>query len=162
MNSLQDAFEMGLQEAFYAERALLQAMPQLAQAAQSEEFRAALEQHEQETQQQVKMLEQVFQTLGVQPQEAQCQAVDGLIADAQRMMGLAQPPALDAVALALAQANEHFEITKYGTLVAWARELGRQDVEGILQQILDQEKQTDQKLTRIAETMVNQRAQQAA
>ncbi len=162
MNSLQEAFEMGLQEAYYAERSLLKAMPQLAQKAESEEFRAALEQHEQETQQQVKMLEQVFQTMGVQPQEAPCQAVDGLIADAQRMIDMAQPPALDAVALALAQANEHFEITKYGTLVAWARELGRQDVEGILQQILDQEKQTDQKLTRIAETMVNQRAQQAA
>ena len=162
MNTLQEAFEMGLQEAYYAERSLLQAMPQLMENAESEEFRAALQQHEQETQQQVEMLEQVFQTMGVQPQEAPCQAVDGLIADAQRMIGMAQPPALDAVALALAQANEHFEITKYGTLVAWARELGRQDVEGILQQILDQEKQTDQKLTQIAESMVNQRAQQAA
>ena len=162
MNSLQDAFEMGLQEVYYAERSLLQAMPQLAQNAESEEFRAALQQHEQETQQQVTMLEQVFQTMGVRPQEAPCQAVDGLIADAQRMIGMAQAPALDAVALALAQANEHFEITKYGTLVAWARELGRQDVEGILQQILDHEKQTDEKLTRIAESMVNKRARQAA
>ena len=162
MNTLQEAFEMGLQEAYYAERSLLQAMPQLMENAESEEFRAALQQHEQETQQQVKMLEQVFQTMGVQPQEAPCQAVDGLIADAQRMIGMAQPPALDAVALALAQANEHFEITKYGTLIAWARELGQQDVEGVLQQILDQEKQTDQKLTQIAESMVNQRAQQAA
>ena len=162
MNSLQDAFEMGLQEAYYAERSLLQAMPQLAQSAQSEELRAALEQHELETQQQVQMLEQVFQSMGVQPQEAPCQAVDGLIADAQRMIGMAQPPVLDAVAVALAQAGEHFEITKYGTLVAWARELGQQDVESVLQQILDQEKQTDQKLTQIAERMVNHRAQQAA
>ena len=162
MNSLQDAFEMGLQEAYYAERSLLRAMPQLMQGAEDAEFRAALQQHEQETQQQVTMLEQVFQTMSVQPQEAPCRAVDGLIADAQRMIGMAQPPALDAVALALAQANEHFEITKYGTLVAWARELGHQDVEGVLQQILDQEKQTDQKLTQIAESMVNQRAQAAA
>ena len=162
MNTLQDAFTMGLQEAYYAERTLLAAMPQLAQNAQSEEFRSAMEQHQQETQQQVQMLEQVFQTMGVEPQEAPCQAVDGLVADAQRMLGQAQPPALDAVALALAQAGEHLEIVKYGTLVAWARELGQQDVEGILQQILDQEKQTDQKLTQIAESMVNQRAQQAA
>ena len=108
------------------------------------------------------MLQQFFQTMGVQPEEAPCQAADGLIADAQRMIGMAQGSALDAVALALAQVNEHFEITKYGTLVAWARELGRQDVEGTLQQILDQEKQTDQKLTQIAESMVNRRAQQAA
>ncbi len=162
MKSLQDAFEMGMQEAYYAERALLRTMPQIAQNAQSEEFRAALEQHEQETQQQVQMLEQLFQQMGKQPQETPCQAVDGLIADAQRVMNEAEPPALDAVALAIAQANEHFEITKYGTMVAWARELGLQEAEQTLQQILDQEKQTDQKLTRIAESMVNQRAQQAA
>ena len=162
MNSLQDAFEMGLQEAYYVERSLLQAMPQLAQNVQSEELRAALEQHQLETQQQVTMLEQVFQTMGVEPQEAPCQAVDGLIADAQRMIGMAQAPVLDAVVVALAQANEHLEIAKYGTLVAWAREMGQQDVASILEQILDQEEQTDQKLTQVAETLVNDRAQQAA
>ena len=112
MKSLQDAFEHGLQDIYYAEQALLKAMPQMAQKAESQELRAAIEQHQQETQQQVKMLEQVFQTMGTQPKEAPCQAVDGLIADAQRMIGQAQPPALDAVAIALAQANEHFEITK--------------------------------------------------
>ncbi|WP_210530244.1 YciE/YciF ferroxidase family protein [Rubellimicrobium arenae] len=162
MNTLQDAFEHGLQAVYYAEQTLLKAMPQMAQKAQSEEFRAALEQHEEETRRQVMMLEQVFQTMGIEAQAAPCKSVDGLIADAQELMSQAQPPALDAVTLAAAQANEHFEITKYGTLVAWARELGRQDVEGILQQILDQEKQTDQKLTRIAENLVNQRAQKAA
>ena len=88
--------------------------------------------------------------------------MDGLIADAQRMIGMAQPPALDAVALVLAQANEHFEVTKHGTLVAWAREPGLQDVEGVLQQTLDQEKRTHRTLTQIAERMVNQRAQRAA
>ena len=81
--------------------------------------------------------------------------------DAPDLGGLVSS-ALDAVTLACAQANEHYEISKYGTMVAWAKELGRQDVEGILQQILDQEKATDKKLTQIAENMVNQRAQAAA
>jgi ferritin-like metal-binding protein YciE len=162
MKTLQDAFEHGLQDIYYAEQALLKAMPQMAQKAQSQELRSAIEQHQQETQQQIKMLEQVFQTLGKEAKAKQCKSADGLIAEAQEVMGEAEAPVLDAVTLAAAQANEHYEITRYGTLVAWARELGRQDVEGILQQILDQEKQTDQKLTRIAEAQVNQRAQGAA
>ena len=162
MKSLQDAFEHGLQDIYYAEQALLKAMPQMAEKAESEELRAALQQHQQETQQQVKMLEQVFQIMGKAAQGKQCKSADGLIAEAQEVMSQAQPPALDAVTLACAQANEHYEISKYGTMVAWAKELGRQDVEGILQQILDQEKATDKKLTQIAENMVNQRAQAAA
>lgn len=108
------------------------------------------------------MLGQVFQSMGLQPQDAHCQTVGGLIADAERMIGMAQGPALDAVALDVPQASEYFEIAKHGNLVACACEMGEQDVEGILQRIVDQEKQTDQKLTQIAESLVNHRAQQAA
>jgi ferritin-like metal-binding protein YciE len=162
MKTLQDAFEHGLKDIYYAENALLKAMPQLAQKAQSEELRAAIEQHEEETRQQVKMLEQVFQTMGLEAQGERCEAVEGLIAENQKVLQEAQPPALDALIVAGAQANEHYEITKYGTMIAWARELGRDDVVGILEQILEQEKTTDQKLTRIAESQVNERAQAAA
>jgi ferritin-like metal-binding protein YciE len=162
MKSLQDAFEHTLQDIYYAENALLKAMPQMAQKAQSEELRSAIEQHQQETRQQIEMLEQVFQQMGKQAQGKECKSVEGLIAEAQEVMGEAEPPVLDAVTLAAAQANEHYEITRYGTLVAWARELGLTEAEQTLQRILDQEKQTDQKLTRIAESMVNQRAEQGA
>ncbi|TNC70978.1 ferritin-like domain-containing protein [Rubellimicrobium roseum] len=162
MKTLQDAFEHGLKDIYYAENALLKAMPQMAQKAESQELRAAIEQHQQETQQQVQMLEQVFRQMGKEAKGERCDGVEGLIAENQKVMSEAQAPALDAVILAGAQANEHYEITRYGTLIAWAKELGMQEAEQTLTQILQQEKQTDEKLTRIAESMVNQRAQSAA
>ena len=105
------------------------------------------------------MVEQVFRMHGHDPKGVTCPAIDGIIDEAQEIAGdIDDPQVLDAALLAAAQAVEHYEITRYGTLVAWAKQLGREDCAGVLHQILDQEKATDQKLNRIAESKINTKA----
>jgi ferritin-like metal-binding protein YciE len=109
-----------------------------------------------ETKNQVKRLEQVFQMHGESPKAVTCPAIDGILEEADEILGDASDPEVrDAAALASAQAVEHYEITRYGTLVAWARQLGRNDCAAVLQQTLQEEKATDMKLTQIAEARVN-------
>ena len=106
-----------------------------------------------------KRLEQVFQQHGAEAKGVDCPAIDGITEEAQEIMGeVEDPEVLDAAILAAAQAVEHYEITRYGTLIAWAKELGRNDCAQILQQNLEEEKATDQKLTALAESRVNRKA----
>jgi ferritin-like metal-binding protein YciE len=158
MKTLHDAFEHTLKDIYYAEKALVKAIPKMARKARSPALRQALEAHLAETEQQVQMLEQVFQSLGIRASAEKCDAIEGIIKEAEHVMKEADQPALDAMIVAGSQAVEHYEITRYGTLVEWAREMGHTEAQRILGQILDQEKSADRKLTTIAEGQVNDRA----
>jgi ferritin-like metal-binding protein YciE len=120
------------------------------------QLKSAFQTHLVETKNQIKRLEQVFEMHGESPKAVTCPAIDGIVTEAEEIMKDASDhEVLDAAALAAAQAVEHYEITRYGTLIAWARQLGRNDCASVLQQNLDEEKATDLKLTQIAESRVN-------
>jgi ferritin-like metal-binding protein YciE len=122
-------------------------------------LKQGFETHLHETEGQIKRLEQVFQMHGHKPKAVDCPAIDGIIKEANETAGeISDKDVLDAALLASAQAVEHYEITRYGTLIAWAKRLGRNDCASVLQQNLDEEKATDQKLTAMAESKINQKA----
>ncbi len=162
VSTLADAFEHTLKDIYYAENALIKALPKVAAKAANPQLRQAIEDHLIETQSQVAHLENVFQLIGVAPEGEKCMAIEGIIKEGDAHMSEAEQPALDAIIVANSQAIEHYEITRYGTLIAWAKELGYEDAETVLETILHQEKAADQKLTMIAETAVNERADMMA
>jgi len=156
-------FEETLRDMYFAERKILRTLPKLARTAQSPDLRAALKTHGEETQLHVERLQQVFELLGKPARGKTCPAIDGIIEEGEEVMkAFADSPALDASLIAAAQAVEHYEITRYGTLVRWAQVLGRTDLASILEQTLQQETMTDETLTLIADGSVNQAALQAA
>jgi len=155
-------FEDGLKDIYYAEKKILVALPKMAKAAQSEELAAAFEKHKAETEQQVERLEQVFQQLELQPKGKKCPAIDGIIEEGKEIMDeFKNLPALDAGLLSGAQAVEHYEIARYGTLMAWAKKLGLDEAVPLLKATLEEEKKTDALLTELAETTVNEYAEAA-
>jgi ferritin-like metal-binding protein YciE len=159
IKTLDDLFVHTLQDIYYAEQQITKALPQMLEQATDPQLKQAFQTHLGETQQQVQMVEQVFRMHGQDPKGVTCPAIDGIIDEAQEISGeIDDPQVLDAALLAAAQAVEHYEITRYGTLVAWAKQLGRDDCANVLHQILEQEKATDQKLTRIAESKINTKA----
>jgi ferritin-like metal-binding protein YciE len=159
IKTFDDLFVHTLQDIYYAEHQITKALPDMIAKATDPQLKQAFQNHLGETQQQIKLVEQVFRQHGHEPKEVTCPAINGIIDEAQDIAGdVADKDVLDAALIAAAQAVEHYEITRYGTLVAWAKQLGRQDCATILQQILDQEKSTDEKLNAIAESKVNVRA----
>ena len=159
IKTLDDLFVHTLQDIYYAERQITKSLPQMIQKVSDPQLKQAFETHLGETEQQIKMVEQVFRMHGHDPKGVTCPAIDGIIDEAQDIAGeVDDPQVLDAALLAAAQAVEHYEITRYGTLVAWAKQLGREDCAGVLHQILEQEKATDEKLNRIAESKINMQA----
>ena len=161
--TLHDLFHDTLKDIYFAEKKILGALPKMAKAAQSEDLKAAFEKHESETEEHVSRLEQVFEQIDAKPQGKTCDAIMGIIEEGQEIMKEYKgSPALDAGLLAAAQAVEHYEISRYGTLRTWAEELGLNDAASLLQQTLDQEEATDQALTQLAERVVNQEAQREA
>ena len=157
--TLEDLFLHTLKDVYYAEKQILKSLPKMAKAAESEELKQAFETHRQETEGQIERLEEVFKMLGKAARGVQCEAINGIIEEGKEVMeDFADSAALDAGILAAAQAVEHYEITRYGTLIAFAKQLGRDDCASVLQQNLDEEKATDKKLTTIAEGMVNRKA----
>ena len=159
IKTLDDLFVHTLQDIYYAEQQITKALPQMMEQATDPQLKQAFQTHLGETQQQIQMVEQVFRMHGQDPKGVTCPAIDGIIDEAQEISGeIEDPQVLDAALLAAAQAVEHYEITRYGTLVAWAKQLGRDDCASVLHQILDQEKATDQKLSRIAESKINTQA----
>jgi ferritin-like metal-binding protein YciE len=159
---LDELFHDTLKDIYFAEKKILAALPKMAKAAQSEELRAAFEKHHGETEGQVERLEQVFATIDKKPQGKTCAAIVGITDEgAEIMQEYKGSPALDAGLLAAAQAVEHYEISRYGTLIAWAEELGLDDAVPLLQETLDEEKATDDALTEIAKTAINQQAEAA-
>jgi ferritin-like metal-binding protein YciE len=145
-----------LKDTYFAENAILKALPKMAEAAKAEELRGAFGVHLQETREQVKRLDQVFRILGEKPEGVTCQAIQGIITEGQEVMEeFAGGEALDAGLIAAAQAIEHYEITRYGTLLAWARQLGLSEAEGLLKETLVEEENTDEVLSELAEEAVN-------
>ena len=158
--TLDDLFYETLKDIYYAERQILKALPKMARGAQSEDLKAAFRKHAEETDLHVQRLEQVFEELGRPARGKTCPAIDGILEEgAEILEEYKGSPALDAGLLAAAQAVEHYEITRYGTLIAWAKELGRQDCASVLDETLAEEKATDEKLTQIALARLNRRAE---
>jgi ferritin-like metal-binding protein YciE len=160
---LDDLFHDTLKDIYFAEKKILVALPKMAKAAQNENLKAAFEKHEGETEQQVARLEEVFAAIDEKPQGKKCPAIEGIINEGKEIMDEYKgSPALDAGLLSAAQAVEHYEITRYGTLATWADELGLNDAARLLKATLAEEEATDQALTELAETVVNQEAQAEA
>ena len=156
-------FHDTLKDIYYAEKKILAALPKMAKAAQNEDLTAAFEKHHGETEGQIERLEQVFELIEQKPQGKKCAAIEGILEEGQEIIKEYKgSPALDAGLLAAAQAVEHYEISRYGTLRTWAEELGLDDAAALLQETLDQEEETDQALTKLAEAVVNQEAQAEA
>lgn len=157
--TLDDLFHEALKDIYFAEKKILAALPKMAKAAQNEDLAAAFEKHRDETEEQVERLEQVFEAIDAKPQGKQCPAIMGIIEEGQEIIKeFKGAPALDAGLLAAAQAVEHYEIARYGTLVTWAKELGLEDAAKLLKETLEEEKTTDETLTELAEAVVNQEA----
>ena len=160
--TLDDLFHDTLKDMYYAEKKILATLPKMAKAAQNDELTAAFEKHRAETERQVERLEQVFALIDKKAQGKTCDAIVGITEEgAEIMKDYKGSPALDAGLIAAAQAVEHYEISRYGTLRTWAEELGLNDAVSLLQQTLQEEKATDQALTKIAESVVNQEAEAA-
>jgi ferritin-like metal-binding protein YciE len=148
-----------LKDTLYAENAILKALPKLAAAAQSEELRGALGVHLEETKKQVERLKQVFKLLGEKPEGVKCPAIDGIIEEGNEVMEeFGDGDALDAGLIASAQAVEHYEIVRYGTMLAWAKQLGLSEVEDLLKETLVEEENTDEILSELAEDTINAKA----
>ena len=159
---LKDLFHDTLKDIYFAEKKILGALPKMAKAAQSEELKAAFEKHEGETEEQVARLEQVFKSIGETPKGKTCDAIMGILDEGKEIMDeYKDMPALDAGLLAAAQAVEHYEISRYGTLKCWASELGYNEAVRLLDATLNEEKNTDVALTKLAESEVNMHAQTA-
>jgi ferritin-like metal-binding protein YciE len=160
--NLDDLFHDTLKDIYFAEKKILATLPKMAKAAQNKELKAAFEKHYTETEGQVDRLEQVFAIIEQKPQGKTCAAIVGIAKEgAEIMQDYKGSPALDAGLLAAAQAVEHYEISRYGTLRTWAEELGLDNAAALLQATLDEEEATDRALTKIAETAVNQQAEAA-
>lgn len=153
---LNDLFLDTLKDVYYAEKHILKALPKMAKAASSDKLRAAFEKHQDETEGHVERLEQVFELLGKPARGKTCDAIEGILNEGKEIMEEYKGcEALDAGLLAAAQAVEHYEIARYGTLKQWALQLGKKDVVRLLDETLQQEKKTDVALTTLAEASVN-------
>ena len=160
MNSLDVLLEEQLKDMYSAEKQLLRALPKMAKAASSQELRTALQEHTEVTKRQVERLEQVFESLGKKAKAKTCAAMQGLIEEATEMMEEeGEDAVLDAGIIAAAQKVEHYEIASYGTVRTWARLCGQEEAAGLLQETLDEEAETDERLTQLAESFVNPQAE---
>ena len=155
--TLQDLFYETLKDIYFAEKKILTALPKLAKAANSGDLKAAFEKHIEETEGQVERLKQVFELIEKPARGKPCPAILGLVEEGQEISKeFKNSPALDAGLLAGAQAVEHYEISRYGTLIAWAEQLGLKEAAELLQETLDEEKATDEALTELAEASLNE------
>ncbi|MBB3444313.1 MULTISPECIES: ferritin-like domain-containing protein [unclassified Rhizobium] len=161
--TLDDLFLDTLKDIYFAEKQILKALPKMARAAQSEEGRAGFIQHRDETQGQIERLEQVFELVGKPARGKTCEAIQGIIAEGEEIMEeFKGSPALDAGLISSAQAVEHYEIARYGTLIAWANQLGLKDAVPLLKANLSEEEATDKKLTQLAQAQANPKGQKVA
>ncbi|MEP9380409.1 DUF892 family protein [Aquabacter sp. CN5-332] len=160
--NLESLFQDTLKDIYYAERKILKALPKMARGAQSPELKAAFVKHRDETEIHVERLQEVFERLGKRPQGKTCPAIEGILEEGEEILEEYKgAPALDAGLVSAAQAVEHYEIARYGTLRRWAEELGLNDAASLLALTLDEEVKTDEALTALAETAANQKAKAA-
>ncbi len=161
--TLEDLFHDTLKDIYYAERKILKALPKMKRAAQSDDLKAAFDKHHQETEGQIERLQQVFELLGKPARGKTCDAIEGILAEGEEIMDeFKDTVALDAGLISAAQAVEHYEIARYGTLKRWATELGMNDAATLLDATLKEETKTDGDLTKLADASVNDKAKKAA
>src|ERR1700734_116515 len=159
IKTMDDLFVHQLQDIYYAEKQLVKALPKMAEKATDKQLKEGFLTHLEETKTHVKRLEEVFRMHGTEAKAVDCPAIDGIIEEADEVTGeVADKSVLDAALINAGQAAEHYEITRYGSLIAWAKQLGRADCASILQKTLDEERATDKKLTTLAESKINLRA----
>ena len=152
IQNFEDLFHDMLQDIYYVEKKLVKTLPGMAKKATAPDLRTAIEDHLTETEGHVQRLEQVFELLGKTPKAKKCEALEGLIAEAEEVMSeITDKQTLDAAIIASAQAVEHYEIARYGTLCSWAEQLGQDDAADLFEKTLEEEKAADEKLTEIAE-----------
>ena len=157
--SMDDLFVHGLKDIYYAEKKIVKSLPKMIEKASSDELRKGFEQHLEETKGHVDRLEKVFEMIGEKPKSVECPAIDGIVEEAEETAGeVDDKEVLDAALASAAQAVEHYEISRYGTLIAWAKELGHDDCAKVLKETLEEEKATDAKLTKLAEERLNRKA----
>ncbi len=160
--TLQDLFHDTLRDIYFAEKKILQSLPKMRRAANNEKLQNAFEKHREQTEDQIARLEKVFEIIDKSARGKTCEAIKGIIDEAEELMAdFKDTPALDAALISSAQAVEHYEIARYGTLCRWAKELGMKDAADLLNQTLQEENQTDKDLTKLAEATVNEAAQPA-
>jgi ferritin-like metal-binding protein YciE len=160
--TLEDLFHETLKDIYYAERKILKALPKMAKGAEAQELKAAFEKHKEQTDGHVERLQQVFELFGKRAQGKTCPAIDGIIEEGEEIMeDFKGTPALDAGLISAAQAVEHYEITRYGTLKRWAQNLGMSDAVRLLDMTLKEEEKTDVDLTRLADADANMKAKAA-
>jgi ferritin-like metal-binding protein YciE len=156
---MDDLFVHQLRDIYYAEKQIVKALPDMIKKTTDPQLKQGFQTHLRETENHVKRLDQVFDLIGKKAQGVDCPAIDGIIKEANEVAGEVDDKAvLDAALIAAAQAVEHYEMTRYGTLIAWAKQLGHNDVVSLLNQTLDEERATDKKLTAVAEGQVNRKA----
>lgn len=156
IQTLDDLFVHTLQDIYYAEKQIAKALPKMIEKATNASLKAGFEKHLRETEGHIARVEQVFEMHGQKIKAVNCPAIDGIIEEANEVAGdVDDKQVLDAALIASAQAVEHYEMTRYGTLIAWARQLGRDDCASVLDQNLQEERATDKKLTELAESNVN-------
>ena len=156
MDTFDELFEATLKDIYYAEKQILKALPKMAKKATSEDLSAAFTAHLEETEAQVARLEEIFKILGKRARGKKCAAIEGILEEGAEIMKEAKDDTVrDAGMLAAAQAVEHYEISRYGTLKAWAEKLGMTDVAELLDETLQEEKATDEKLTELADSEIN-------
>ncbi|MFS0710254.1 YciE/YciF ferroxidase family protein [Brevundimonas phoenicis] len=161
--TLQTLFHDTLRDIYYAERKILKSLPKMARAAQSPDLKAAFEKHREQTEGQIERLQQVFEIIGKPARGKTCDAIEGILAEGDEIVEeYKDTAALDAGLLAAAQAVEHYEITRYGTLKRWAEVMGLKDAVKLLDETLQEESQTDEDLTAIADAAINAEALQPA
>lgn len=160
IKTMDDLFLHVVQDIYYAEQQILKSLPKMIDLATNRDLSSGLRMHKEETEQQIERLKQVFKALGEEPKGVNCPAIDGILKEADELTGeIADKHVLDAAIVAAAQAVEHYEITRYGTLISWAEELGRDNVVRLLTTNLNEEKAADKKLSTVAEKRgVNRKA----
>jgi ferritin-like metal-binding protein YciE len=162
IETFQDLFVHQLEDIYYAEQQITKALPKMISKATDPQLRQGFETHLTETEAQIQRLEQVFRLEGMEPKGVTCPAIDGIIKEANEVAGeVSDKKVLDAALTAAAQAVEHYEISRYGTLVAWATQLGKTEAASLFQQTPEEEKATDAKLTKLAESGINAQAETA-
>ena len=159
IKTMNDLFVHTLRDVYYAEEKITKALPEMVEKSAESQLKQAFSKHLDETQNHVARLEEIFRMLGIEAKGVDCPAIDGIIEEAEDVAGeVADKQVLDAALIAAAQAVEHYEMTRYGTLIAWAKQLGRNDCAAVLQRTLDEEKAADDKLTSLAQSFVNRKA----
>ena len=162
IETLQDLYVHQLQDIYYAEQQITKALPKMIDKATNPQLKQGFEIHLRETEGQIERLKRVFALEGLEPKGVTCPAIDGIIKEANETAGeVADKSVLDAALTAAAQAVEHYEIARYGTVIAWAKQLGRTECAAILAETLAEEKATDEKLTALAESAINSQAELA-